>query len=60
MKIVMISVAPSAVSGSINHPYKIFGLGEDSLPYIWENTEWMVYGRNQPGAHTVDPQHPGS
>ncbi|MEX2014661.1 MAG: hypothetical protein WD885_01890 [Candidatus Saccharimonadales bacterium] len=57
MKIIVMTVVPSAVSGSINHPYKVFGLGDDSLPYIWENTEWVLYTRSQPGVHTLDTQH---
>ncbi len=54
MKIIIISVVPSSVSGSINHPYKVFGLGDDGLPYIWEDTQWVVYTRTQPDAHIVE------
>lgn len=53
MKIIVISVVPSSVSGSINHPYKIFGLGDDGLPYIWEDTQWVAYTRSLPDAHIV-------
>lgn len=53
MNIKMISVVPSAVAGSINHPYKVFGLGDDNVPYIWENMEWVPYTRTQPGSHTI-------
>ena len=54
MKIINITAVPSVATGGLNQSYKIFGLGDDSKPYIWRDTQWVLYSRNDPSIHAIE------